>query len=133
MATDKLFSVAGISTLNGQVKLRFANDVMRIKVLAKNGHEDIVLIALPEEMTKIQAAKFLAEIEEMQGDVAQQAIAEFLAKHDREPRARAVRAVKTALVELDSADNADENGFDECADRVLGFDEPYANTRYQPA
>jgi len=32
MATDKTFSVAGISKLNGSYKIRFANDIMRIKV-----------------------------------------------------------------------------------------------------
>jgi hypothetical protein len=52
MATEKKFAVAGVSTLNGQTKLRFANDTMRIKILAKNGHTDIELIDLPREMTK---------------------------------------------------------------------------------
>ena len=41
MATDKTFTVAGVSKLNGDYKVRFANDIMRIKNLAKSGHEDI--------------------------------------------------------------------------------------------
>ena len=42
MATDKKFAVAGVSTLDGKTKIRFANDVMRIKILAKNGHKAYV-------------------------------------------------------------------------------------------
>jgi len=54
MATEKRFAVAGISTLNGKTKIRFANDTMRIKILAKNGHENIELVDLPREMTKTE-------------------------------------------------------------------------------
>lgn len=54
MATEKRFAVAGISTLNGKTKIRFANDTMRIKILAKNGHENIELVDLPREMTKAE-------------------------------------------------------------------------------
>ena len=54
MATEKRFAVAGVSTLKGKTKLRFANDTMRIKILAKNGHENIELVDLPNEMTKAE-------------------------------------------------------------------------------
>lgn len=36
------FSFAGVSTLNGVIKFRVANDESRIKVLAKNGHTSII-------------------------------------------------------------------------------------------
>ena len=36
-----MFKVAGVSILKGEVKVRFANDMTRVKVLAKNGHTDI--------------------------------------------------------------------------------------------
>jgi hypothetical protein len=53
MATAKTFSVAGVSTLNGVTKVRFANDyVGRFKILAKNGHQDINLIELGSELTQ---------------------------------------------------------------------------------
>lgn len=78
MATDKLFTVAGTSKLNGEVKVRFANDVMRIKVLAKHGHEDINLIELPNEMTKLEAVQFLKTVDEFQGVAEQAAIADYL-------------------------------------------------------
>jgi hypothetical protein len=62
MATDKKFSVAGVSTLNGKTKIRFANDSMRIKILSKNGHENVDLINLPHEMTKAEIAAHLQAI-----------------------------------------------------------------------
>lgn len=61
MATDKKFAVAGVSTLNGKTKIRFANDSMRVKILAKNGHTDVELIELPNEMTKAEIAAHLVE------------------------------------------------------------------------
>ena len=61
MATSKTFSVAGVSTLSGKTKIRFANDAMRIKILAKNGHSDVELVDLPREMTKGEIAQYLFE------------------------------------------------------------------------
>jgi hypothetical protein len=61
MATSKTFSVAGVSTLEGKTKIRFANDAMRIKILAKNGHSDVELIDLPREMTKGEIAQYMHE------------------------------------------------------------------------
>lgn len=105
MATDKLFSVAGVSRQDGEMKIRFANDVMRVKVLAKNQHTDILLVELPNEMTKIEAAKFIGELDEFQGADAQTAIAEYLAKHDRQPKAKVEvkKAVKKATKAKDPA------------------------------
>ena len=60
--TDKTFKFVGSSNLNGRTKLRFANDIMRIKVLDKNGHQDVNLKELPSEMTKAQAVAHLSEI-----------------------------------------------------------------------
>lgn len=54
-----MFKVVGVSTLKGQVKVRFANDVTRVKVLAKGGHTDIELMELPQAMEKAQAVTFL--------------------------------------------------------------------------
>lgn len=97
MATDKRYTVVGISTLNGDTKIRFANDVMRIKVLQKNGHTDIRLVELPEDMSKVASAKFLAALPEYQDAEAQAAISEYLSKHDRAPRVEVKKAVKAAV------------------------------------
>lgn len=99
MATDKRYTVAGVSTLNGDTKIRFANDVMRIKVLAKNGHENIQLVELPEAMLKTEIAKFLATLPEFQDADSQAAVAEYLNKHDKAPKAKVEvkKAVKKAV------------------------------------
>jgi len=63
MATEKTFTVAGTATLNGNTKVRFANDlVARIKILAKNNCTDINLVELPHAMTKMQALQHLQEL-----------------------------------------------------------------------
>jgi hypothetical protein len=63
------FSHAGTSRLNGQVKVRFANDALRVKVLEKNGHTEVDLIELPNgPMTKEDAIAYLAQIEFYKSD-----------------------------------------------------------------
>jgi hypothetical protein len=56
------FSHAGVSRLNGEFKVRFANDSLRVKVLAKNGHKDIDIIELKSPMSKEDAVAFLLSI-----------------------------------------------------------------------
>lgn len=85
MATDKLFNVVGISKLAGEYKVRFANDIMRIKVLAKHGHDDIRLVELDTAMTKIDAVKALKSMDEFQDTVAQAAVADYLDRNDEKP------------------------------------------------
>ena len=85
MATDKLFTVAGTSALNGVTKVRFANDQMRVKVLAKSGHTDINLVELPEAMTKLDAVKFIKNLDEFTNVVEQVAIADYLDRKDEAP------------------------------------------------
>jgi len=86
MATDKTFSVAGISKLNGDYKVRFANDIMRIKVLAKSGHEDIRLADLEGEFTKMDAAKLILGMDEFADAIAQSTITEYI--EDNTPKAK---------------------------------------------
>lgn len=58
-----VFTHAGVSTLNGVTKARFANDALRVKVLAKNGHRDIDIIELKTPMSKEDAIAFLISID----------------------------------------------------------------------
>ena len=58
--SDKTYTVAGYSTLNGVRKMRFAKDMKRALVLERNGHKDVYLRELPYPMTKEQASEFLA-------------------------------------------------------------------------
>jgi hypothetical protein len=58
---EKLFTIAGFSTLNGKVKLRVATGTVarRLRVLQRNAHTDITLQELPEAMTRKTALEFL--------------------------------------------------------------------------
>ncbi len=60
---SKSFTHAGVSRLNGEFKVRFANDSLRVKVLAKNGHKDIDIIELKHPMNKEEAIAYLLEID----------------------------------------------------------------------
>jgi len=111
MATDKLYTVAGTSKLNGEMKVRFANDVMRIKVLAKHGHDDITLVELPSAMSKLEATKFIKTLPEFEGVAEQSAIADYLDRKDEKPAkakapAKAPKAKATAKV-VDTSDMED--------------------------
>ena len=99
MSTDKKFAVAGVSTLEGKTKLRFANDTMRIKILAKNGHTNVELVELPVEMTKAEAVQHLKSIEFGNGDAAIQGAIAYAEKKNPAPQT-AVKApvAKTAAV-----------------------------------
>ena len=89
MATDKLFKVAGISKLNGEYKVRFANDIMRIKVLAKSGHEDIRLAELDNAVSKMEAAMLISGMDEFSDTIAQATIAEYVEENTpRAPKAK---------------------------------------------
>ena len=98
MATDKLFSVAGISSLNGEYKVRFANDIMRIKVLAKSGHIDIRLDELDAEFTKLAAAQKLLSMDAYQDAIAQSTITEYIEENTPKAKAAPAKATKTPQV-----------------------------------
>ena len=80
--TNKTFSVAGTSTKNGITKIRFANDfVNRLKILYKNGHENVELIELGGEFTKAQVCQILMAHDKFQSEDQQSAIYEFVVRN----------------------------------------------------
>jgi len=85
MATDKMFKVFGVSKLDGEYKVRFANDIMRTKVLAKHGHTDIELVELSEAVTKYEGIKTIQSLPEFGDASSQSAIAEYL--EEKAPKA----------------------------------------------
>jgi hypothetical protein len=102
MATDKQFTVAGVSKLDGEYKVRFANDIMRTKVLQKHGHLDIRLVDLPRAMDKYSAIEFLKTEATMQDAHAQSAIAEYL--DEKAPKAtKATKATKAPKAKAGTA------------------------------
>jgi hypothetical protein len=98
MATDKKFAVTGVSTLEGKTKLRFANDTMRIKILAKNGHTNVELVELPSEMSKAEAVQYLKSVEFGKGDAAIEAAIAYAEKKNPAPVAAKTTVAKTAAV-----------------------------------
>jgi hypothetical protein len=101
MATEKKFAVAGVSTLNGKTKIRFANDTMRIKILGKNGHTDVDLIDLPGEMTKGEIAQHLIATAYGKGNAAIEGAIAYVAK--KNPAVKAVKSATVAKTEVVAA------------------------------
>jgi hypothetical protein len=95
MATEKKFSVAGVSTLAGKTKMRFANDTMRIKILAKNGHSDVELVELDQPMTKGEIVQELRARGFGEGKPAVQAAMAYIEK--KNPVAATATAKATAV------------------------------------
>jgi hypothetical protein len=85
MATTKTFEVAGTSTLNGVTKVRFANDyVGRMKILFKNGHENVELMELGSKMSKADICQVLLNHPNFQSEEQQTAIAEYVVRNEIE-------------------------------------------------
>ena len=82
MATNKTFTVAGVSTNQGVTKVRFANDfVARIKILDKNGHTDVNLKEFSTPLTKAQVCETLLNDASFQDEASQGAISEFVVRN----------------------------------------------------
>lgn len=102
---SKLFSHAGVSRLNGVVKARFANDSLRVKVLAKGGHTDIDLVEFLEPLSKEDAIRKLIEMDFAQGNAEiQTALDAELDKRVEKPKAE--KAPKEPKVKAPKADKA---------------------------
>lgn len=98
--TNKTFTVAGVSTLKGKTKVRFANDfVGRFKILDKNGHTDINLIELGEELTKAEICQVLIAHPNFQDEAAQTAISEFVVRNVKKTKVEAAEAIEAESVE----------------------------------
>ena len=104
--TTKTFTHAGVSRLNGVVKARFANDALRVKVLAKGGHTDIDLTEFLEPLSKTEAVIKLIEMNFAKGNAEVQAALdaeldkrEVAPKAVKEPKAPKVKASKPITIE----------------------------------
>jgi hypothetical protein len=103
MATDKQFKVFGVSKFNGEVKVRFANDMLRTKVLLKHGHEDVELVELSEALSKYDGIKLIKDLPEFANAAAQSAIAEYL--EDKAPKAPKAKATAPAEAKATEDEN----------------------------
>jgi hypothetical protein len=98
---SKLFSHAGVSTFEGVTKVRFANDSLRVKHLAKVGHKDIDIVELKEPMDKAAAVAYLLSIDfatqnGVTNEVVQSALLAEVDKRSEAPKVAKVKAVKAA-------------------------------------
>jgi hypothetical protein len=93
MTSEKTFTYAGVSTnKDGQVKVRFGCNLMRVKVMAKFGDTNIDYIEMPSAMTKAEISKYLQTIEMYQNPVNKEAIDESVEKYN------SVAKVKNAIL-----------------------------------
>ena len=109
--TEKLFTVAGTAkNADGTVKARFANDlVARIKILNKAGCTDINLVELPQAMTKLDAIKHIATLDEFNTAGSKAAIMDYLDRKDSAPKAKAPAVKAPKAVKAKAAVTEDED------------------------
>lgn len=101
MAKDT-FKVAGITTHNGNSKVRFTDDmVRRVKQFSKGGATRIDLVELPSEMTKVEALKYLQTHADYQSPDDQALISDSL-----EDRVKAPKAVKVKVTKVNKPNMA---------------------------
>lgn len=82
---NQTFKVAGITTHDGNTKVRFTDDmVRRIKQFTKGGASRIDLVELPSEMTKVEALQHIATLEMFASPGDQATIADTLADKMKE-------------------------------------------------
>lgn len=103
--SEQLFKVAGITTHNGNSKVRFTDDLIRrVKQFTKGGATRIDLMELPSAMTKLEALKFLQSHADYQSPDDQALIGDAVA--DREKTSTKgevkVKATKESKPSLDS-------------------------------
>lgn len=103
------FTHAGVSTLNGNTKVRFANDALRTKVLIKNGHTDIDIVELKHAMTKEEAVAYLLSIDFDNGNAVVRAAleAEQEKRADKPVKAKAAKAATKAAPKAKSKPSMD--------------------------
>jgi hypothetical protein len=98
--TDKKYSVAGVTIQpDGVMKVRWTNNIMRIKILHREGHTDIRLADLGKEMSKYDCIKAIQSLDEFQDAAAQSCIAEYLEE-------KAPKATRPAVSSAPAADVA---------------------------
>lgn len=96
-----MFKVAGVSRSKGVFKVRFANNMDRVKILMKTGNDEIELMELPEAMDKPAVVTFLKGTALMERAEYRAAIEAADAKYNdvkADTPAKAPRAAKVVKV-----------------------------------
>ena len=97
-----MFKVTGVSRFKGKVKVRFANDMTRVKLLVKAGNEDIDLIELADATDKAGCCKALLS-SELYTKSAEYAEAIDEANEKYNPTVKVAVAKPTATVKVTKA------------------------------
>jgi hypothetical protein len=93
--TSQTFKVSGITTHNGNSKVRFTDDmVRRVKQFSKGGATRIDLVDLPSEMTKVEALKYIQSLDMFKSAGDQAIIADSLADKEKVKREVKVKSSK---------------------------------------
>lgn len=61
MTIERTYLYGGTSICNGVTKVRFANDLLRIKSLTAHNNDDIDFVKLPRPMTRVEVAQYLLD------------------------------------------------------------------------
>ena len=94
--TSQTFKVVGITTHGDSTKVRFTDDmVRRIKQFSKGGATRCDFIELPNEMTKIEALKYMATHAEFQSPSDQATIADCIEDRVKEASKGTVKVKAT--------------------------------------
>ena len=81
---SQTFKVAGLTTHNGNTKVRFTDDMIRrVKQFSKGCATRIDLIELPSEMTKVEAVKHLMTLDQFKSAEDQATLADCLADKEK--------------------------------------------------
>jgi hypothetical protein len=102
--SEQLFKVAGITTHNGNSKVRFTDDLIRrVKQFTKGGATRIDLMELPSAMTKLEALKYLQSHADYQSPDDQALIGDAISDREKAPKAEVkVKTSKVAKPSLDA-------------------------------
>lgn len=83
--TTQTFKVVGITVHNGNAKVRFTDDmVRRVKQFTKGGASRCEFIELPNEMTKLEALKYMLTQPRYQSDEDQATINDSIQDREKE-------------------------------------------------
>jgi hypothetical protein len=113
MTNIKTFNTVGVSRQHGKIKIRMANDIeWRQFMLTKEGHTDILLVALGEQMSKEDAVLRAMELPEFEEHAEAQAVFhDYLIKAGvlQKPKKKRGRPAKAVAVEAQAADETTES------------------------
>lgn len=119
--TTQTFTVVGITSHNGNVKVRFTDDmVRRVKQFSKGGASRIDFVELPNEMTKIEALKYMLTCKEFQSPEDQATIEDTLEDKIREARKGEIKIKSTPSLDAIKSRPRKDVSVDDVLDAVNG-------------